>query len=81
MKRGNANRITVKDAAKLLGVSPQFVRISMQKGTMHIGTATQINKNKKRYTYHISPKLFREYSGIDITEAEESAPCLPPFGS
>ena len=52
-------RITVKEAAELLGVSEQFVRIGMQRGQLPIGTAVKL----KRWAYHISPYLLEQYTG------------------
>lgn len=53
-------RISVKEAAELLGVSQQFVRIGLQRGILPIGTAVKMSS---RWTYHISPKLLKEYIG------------------
>ena len=53
--------VSVKDAAKLLGKSEQFVRISLQQGTLPIGTATKMSEYK--YTYHISKHLLENYIG------------------
>ena len=55
-----AQHITVKDAAKIMGVSQQFIRIGMQRGLLPIGTAVQMSSI---WTYHISPKLLYEYCG------------------
>ena len=54
-----ALRISVAEAAKLMGVSPQFIRVAMQRGVLPIGTAIQISGRK--WTYHISPALFNKY--------------------
>lgn len=53
-------RISVKEAAEILGVSQQFIRIGMQRGLLPIGTAVKMSS---RWTYHISPKLLEEYVG------------------
>ena len=53
-------RISVKEAAEILGVSQQFVRIGLQQGTLPIGTAVKMSS---RWTYHISAKLLQEYVG------------------
>lgn len=58
--------ISVKEAAEILGVSQQFVRIGLQQGTLPIGTAVKMSS---RWTYHISPKLLKEYVG-EIKEKE-----------
>jgi len=57
-----SERIKVAEAAKLMGVSEQFVRIGMQRGRLPIGKAVQLSE--KRWTYYISPKLFEEFTGI-----------------
>lgn len=49
--------------------SEMFVRIGLQRGILPIGTA--ITLNGKRYTYYISPKLFKDYTGIDPSEERE----------
>lgn len=53
-------RITVKDAARLMGVSPQFVRIGMQRGLLPIGTAVKLSSV---WTYYISEAKLKEYTG------------------
>ena len=53
-------RITVNEAAKLLGVSPQFVRLGLQRGELPIGSAVKMSSV---YTYHISRQLLDEYIG------------------
>lgn len=48
----------VKQAAKLLGKSPQFVRIGLQRGILPFGYAVKMSS---RWTYHISEKKLKEY--------------------
>jgi len=55
-----AQKITVKEAAEIMGVSQQFIRIGMQRNQLPIGTAVKLSSI---WTYHISPKLFYEYIG------------------
>ena len=55
--------ISVKEAAEKMNVSQQFVRIGMQRGQLPIGTAVKMSS---KWTYHISPKLFHEYTGEQI---------------
>ena len=52
--------VSVVDAARKLGLSPQSVRIALQTGVAPFGFAV---KNKSVYTYHISPKKLAEYIG------------------
>lgn len=54
--------ITVSEAAKILGKSEQFVRVGLQQKVLPIGVAVQMSD---RWTYHISPKLLKEYVGGD----------------
>ena len=54
--------VPVKQAARLLGKSEQFIRVSLQRGIAPFGFATKVGGNT--YSYHISPKLFYEYAGV-----------------
>jgi len=60
----SSQNVKVSDAARLLGKSEQFVRIGLQRGLLPIGTAVQMSS---RWTYHISPKLLRDYTGEEVT--------------
>ncbi len=51
-------RITVADAAKRMEVSPQFVRIGLQRGVLPIGTAVKMSSV---WTYHISEAKLEDY--------------------
>lgn len=53
--------IKVSDAAKLIGKSQQFVRIGLQRNILPFGYAVQMSSI---WTYHISPKLLKEYVGV-----------------
>ncbi len=61
-------RILPTEAAMILNVSPQFVRIAMQQGKLPIGTAIKMSSI---WTYHISEKLLADYSGKDIEKEIE----------
>lgn len=50
--------VNVREAAKILNVSPQFVRIGLQQQRLPIGTAVKMST---RWTYHISEKMLYEY--------------------
>ncbi|MEN1968978.1 hypothetical protein WMZ97_13005 [Lentibacillus sp. N15] len=56
--------IKVSDAARILGKSEQFVRVGLQRNILPIGTAVQMSS---KWTYHISPKLLQEYTGMKIS--------------
>lgn len=56
----NSRNISVRECARLLGKSEQFVRVALQNGTAPFGFAV---KNKTVYSYHISAKKLAEYIG------------------
>lgn len=58
-------RILPTEAAMILNVSPQFVRVGMQQGKLPIGTAIKMSSI---WTYHISEKLLQDYSGKDVMQ-------------
>ena len=58
----NENKLTVEEAAELMGVSQQFVRVGLQQGILNFGYAIKVSKN--RYTYFISRQKFTEATGI-----------------
>lgn len=59
----STGKITPVEAAKILHVSDQFVRVGMQQNVLPIGTALKMSS---KWTYQISEKLLAEYSGADI---------------
>lgn len=56
-------KLMVKDAAKALGTSEQFVRKGLQLGVFPWGYAV---KTSSKYTYWISAEKFQEDTGIKI---------------
>lgn len=50
--------MNVLEAAKILKVSPQFVRFGLRTGKLPIGTALKMSS---RWSYHISEKKLYEY--------------------
>lgn len=59
------NNIKPAEAADILGVSPQFVRVAMQQGKLNIGIAIQL-PGSSSWAYQISEKLLADYTGKDI---------------
>lgn len=59
-----AHRLDVKDAAALMGVSAQYIRIGIQQGILPFGCAVKVGG--ERYTYYISPQKFAEYIGVPL---------------
>ena len=51
-------RISVKEAADIMGVSQQFVRLGMQRKELPIGAAVKMSS---KWTYYISPERLRAY--------------------
>ncbi len=70
-----SKNITPAEAAKVLGVSPQFVRVGLQQGVLPIGTAVKMSS---RWAYNIPEaalKNYIEYGGKmqhDFTEPARS---------
>lgn len=61
-------RVSVSEAAKLLGVSPQYVRLGLQRGELPIGSCVKMSSV---YTYHISQHLLGEYLGNNVAATTE----------
>ena len=55
------NRLSVAEAARLLGASEQFVRIGLQQGTLKFGMAVKMSS---QWTYVITKQKFEEFTGI-----------------
>ena len=53
------DRIKVSEAAKLMGVSEQFIRIGLQRGQLPIGHAVKL----KQWVYYISKPMLEAYTG------------------
>lgn len=58
------NRLTVKQAAYLLGASEQFVRIGLQQGTLKFGMAVKMSGH---WTYVVTKQKFEEVTGIKVS--------------
>lgn len=65
-------KITVKDAAKRMGLHEETVRFGLREGRFPFGTAVQM---KNRWNYIIFPKLFEEMVG---TERGDEACAIDP---
>lgn len=53
----------IKEASKRLNKSEQWIRIGLQQKVLPFGYAVKVSP--KRWSYHISDKLFNEYMGGD----------------
>lgn len=58
-----SNRLTVKEAARLMEAGEQFIRMGLQSGTLPIGCAV---KTSTHWTYHISARKLGEYLGVAL---------------
>lgn len=63
MESNSGNRISVEQAAKLLGASPQFIRIGLQQGKLDFGMAVKMSRY---WTYVITKQKFEEKTGIKV---------------
>lgn len=54
----------VQKAARLMGKSVSFVHIGLQRGILPFGSAIQGEKGQ--WSYYISPKQFKEFTGKDL---------------
>ena len=50
-------RISISEAATIMGVNPQFLRLALQQGKFPFGAAVKM----KRWAYYIQPDQFMEY--------------------
>lgn len=48
---------TINQAASIMGVSPQFLRVALQQGKFPFGVAVKM----KRWAYFINPDKFDDY--------------------
>ena len=63
MEANSSNRISVEQAAKLLGASPQFIRIGLQQGKLDFGMAVKMSRY---WTYVITKQKFEEKTAIKV---------------
>ncbi len=58
------NRISVKEASNLLGVTEQFLRVALQQGIFSFGVAVKLQTQGREsniYTYYINRSQLNEY--------------------
>ena len=60
-------KITPDQAAMVMGCSPQFVRIGLQRGLLNIGDAVKMSS---KWTYNISPAKLAARQGISMDQLE-----------
>ena len=62
-------RIKTAEAAAIMGCSPQFVRIGMQRGILDIGNAIKMSSI---WTYNISAAALAKRQGMTIKELSKT---------
>lgn len=61
-------RVKVKEAAEILGVSEQYIRIGIQRGWLPIGSCV---RTSSKWTYHIPRERLNTYlNGQDIVNGK-----------
>lgn len=58
-------KISVEDAAAIMGCGQQFIRVGLQRGQLDIGDAVKMSG---RWTYNISPAKLARRQGITVEE-------------
>lgn len=56
-------RLTVQEAAKLMNVTEQFLRIGLRQNAFPFGYAVRM---ERQWRYFISRAKFEEYTGIEV---------------
>lgn len=68
-------KITIPEAAKIMGVTPMFLRIGLRNGKFPFGTAI---KFRKRWSYYINPERFEKWmAGEDMGARERCKNSIP----
>ena len=62
-------KIRIKEVAKLMGSSEQYVRDGLKTQQLPIGSAVQMSK--KKYTYNIIPSKLADFMGMTIEQMLE----------
>ena len=67
------NKLSINEAAKLMNVGSQFLRIGLQEGKFPFGWAV---KTSTKWSYYISKSKFTEHTGIKIEDKVDENPLL-----
>lgn len=63
--------VPVNVAARIMGKSPQFIRIGLQRGILPIGIAFKTSDCNMQYDYYISPRLLADFTGFNLDAEKE----------
>ena len=58
-----AKKIRPEDVAKMLGVSPQTIRVGVQQGLYPFGVASKTKPTNRNHNYLFYPEKIIEYMG------------------
>lgn len=61
-------RVSTATAARIIDKAEDYIRFGLQQGRLPFGSAVQTGRN--RWSYHISPVLLANYSGVPLAEIE-----------
>ncbi len=64
--------VPVTVAARIMGKSPSFIRIGLQRGLLPFGVAFKTDEAHQQYDYYISPAQFAEFTGCALSELERA---------
>ena len=64
--------VPVTVAARIMGKSPMFIRIGLQRGLLPFGVAFKTNEAHEQFDYYISPYRFAEFTGCSLFELERA---------
>ena len=62
-------KITIKEAARILERSEQFVRIGLQRNLLPFGFAMK-RTGARKFDYFINPSQFAAYCGVTLADLE-----------
>lgn len=64
MSDNTAPKLTVQEAARIMGVTPRFLHLGLQHNRFPFGAAVKMDK---RWSYYINAKRFYRYmEGLDM---------------
>ncbi len=64
--------IPITVAARIMGKSPSFIRIGLQRGILPFGVAFKTDEAHEQFDYYISPAQFAEFTGCSLSELERA---------
>ena len=59
-------KISINQAAEMLGIKPQTLRVGLRLGKFPFGPGYKTSDKNNNYTYVIYAKKFKEYVGVKL---------------